>query len=193
MNMTQKLIVTLVLALACSPAANAQIFSESFESAPGATYTLTTAFDDGGFDYFGRYSVPDNTNGARDDFQIGWDGVWGIHSQDNDAEGGPATAFIDIFGINVSGQTGLSAIISLGALASEAVGFDNYEAVDGDGIQVFASLDGAPQFLIGAFLPPAVGTNSMTAAGDLYLDLSLIHISEPTRPERISYAVFCLK
>ena len=24
------------------------------------------------------------------------------------------------------------------------------------------------------------------------LDLSLIHISEPTRPERISYAVFCL-
>ena len=24
-------------------------------------------------------------------------------------------------------------------------------------------------------------------------DLSLIHISEPTRPERISYAVFCLK
>ena len=26
-----------------------------------------------------------------------------------------------------------------------------------------------------------------------YYDLSLIHISEPTRPERISYAVFCLK
>ena len=25
------------------------------------------------------------------------------------------------------------------------------------------------------------------------LSLSLIHISEPTRPERISYAVFCLK
>ena len=25
------------------------------------------------------------------------------------------------------------------------------------------------------------------------LNLSLIHISEPTRPERISYAVFCLK
>ena len=25
------------------------------------------------------------------------------------------------------------------------------------------------------------------------LGLSLIHISEPTRPERISYAVFCLK
>ena len=27
----------------------------------------------------------------------------------------------------------------------------------------------------------------------LGLGLSLIHISEPTRPERISYAVFCLK
>ena len=25
------------------------------------------------------------------------------------------------------------------------------------------------------------------------VDLSLIHISEPTRPEPISYAVFCLK
>ena len=25
------------------------------------------------------------------------------------------------------------------------------------------------------------------------LALSLIHVSEPTRPERISYAVFCLK
>ena len=25
------------------------------------------------------------------------------------------------------------------------------------------------------------------------VELSLIHISEPTRPERISYAVFCLK
>ena len=28
---------------------------------------------------------------------------------------------------------------------------------------------------------------------DIRDDLSLIHISEPTRPERISYAVFCLK
>ena len=26
-----------------------------------------------------------------------------------------------------------------------------------------------------------------------FVKLSLIHISEPTRPERISYAVFCLK
>ena len=30
-------------------------------------------------------------------------------------------------------------------------------------------------------------------AGHTVLPLSLIHISEPTRPERISYAVFCLK
>ena len=29
--------------------------------------------------------------------------------------------------------------------------------------------------------------------GDGSLDLSLIHISEPTRQEAISYAVFCLK
>ena len=30
-------------------------------------------------------------------------------------------------------------------------------------------------------------------SGEKQLYLSLIHISEPTRPERISYAVFCLK
>ena len=29
--------------------------------------------------------------------------------------------------------------------------------------------------------------------GNMQSALSLIHISEPTRPERISYAVFCLK
>ena len=62
-----------------------------------------------------------------------------------------------------------------------------------------------------AFAGPSTGYESdmvATVAADLsiYADedensevvamaekLSLIHISEPTRPERISYAVFCLK
>src|SRR5450759_3724080 len=35
--------------------------------------------------------------------------------------------------------------------------------------------------------------NQLTALLDKYLNLSLIHISEPTRLGMISYAVFCLK
>ena len=38
----------------------------------------------------------------------------------------------------------------------------------------------------------ALATPSVGPAGTLYV-LSLIHISEPTRPYSISYAVFCLK
>ena len=36
-------------------------------------------------------------------------------------------------------------------------------------------------------------SESLASASVITMDLSLIHISEPTRPERISYAVFCLK
>ena len=36
-------------------------------------------------------------------------------------------------------------------------------------------------------------TASLTVAQLLFLELSLIHISEPTRRTPISYAVFCLK
>ena len=35
--------------------------------------------------------------------------------------------------------------------------------------------------------------SSLVDSRRIVLALSLIHISEPTRPERISYAVFCLK
>ena len=35
--------------------------------------------------------------------------------------------------------------------------------------------------------------NLVEAIHQLFQDLSLIHISEPTRQEAISYAVFCLK
>ena len=35
--------------------------------------------------------------------------------------------------------------------------------------------------------------NAAATETDPEVKLSLIHISEPTRPERISYAVFCLK
>src|SRR5660398_311148 len=39
----------------------------------------------------------------------------------------------------------------------------------------------------------AVDNVTTIRGGSMALDLSLIHISEPTRLRRISYAVFCLK
>lgn len=168
--MKKTLLFAITLITIFSTSVSAQIFQESFESAPGGSYSLTTAFDDGGFDYFGQYAVPDTTNGGRDDFMNGWDGGFGIHSQDHDGEGGPATVTVDVPGINIAGFTGLSATISLGALNSELAGFDNYEAADGDSLQIFATVDAAAPALIGAFAPPAAGMNNGMAAGDLYLD-----------------------
>ena len=39
----------------------------------------------------------------------------------------------------------------------------------------------------------ALAYSSQLTDSDFVFDLSLIHISEPTRQEAISYAVFCLK
>ncbi len=139
-------------------------FVESFESAPGTSYTLSDPFDDGGFDFFNRYAVPDNSNGARNDFQAGWAGSFGILSQDNDGEGGAATRTITIGPIDISGAASPVGITgSFGALNGEPE-FDNYEG--GDGIQIFADIDGT-RTLIGAFAPDASG------AGDLYQDTNL--------------------
>ncbi len=165
-------ITALTVAALFATAATAQIFQESFEAAPGSTYTLTTAFDDDSFDFFDRYSVPDVDNGARDDFENGWDGLFGIISQDNDGEGGSATVSIDINGIEISGAADLSTVISLAALASEGAGFDNYENADGDGIVILASIDGGAAQQIAVFAPPAQGPNSDPgeSSGDLSLD-----------------------
>ena len=50
------------------------------------------------------------------------------------------------------------------------------------------------------FIPPILTpisenllTEKIICDSRIIISLSLIHISEPTRPERISYAVFCLK
>eukprot|EP00831_Metopus_contortus_P061144 TRINITY_DN53006_c0_g1_i2.p4 TRINITY_DN53006_c0_g1~~TRINITY_DN53006_c0_g1_i2.p4 ORF type:complete len:133 (-),score=29.47 TRINITY_DN53006_c0_g1_i2:108-506(-) len=44
-----------------------------------------------------------------------------------------------------------------------------------------------------AFDLSSAGSTAIGLAIGTYLNLSLIHISEPTRPLYISYAVFCLK
>jgi hypothetical protein len=66
----KKILPTILLLFSLSPAHAVLLHTESFEVPPGGGYTLSTAFDDGSFDYFDRYAVPDNTNAARDDFQI---------------------------------------------------------------------------------------------------------------------------
>ncbi|ANT62694.1 hypothetical protein AYJ57_20175 [Salipiger sp. CCB-MM3] len=143
-------------------------FVESFEEAPGAGYTLTGAFDDGSFDYFGRFPAPDSSNGARDDFTEGFDGAYAIQAQDVDGDGGDATGVVTIADISIAGQAEPVLIASFGALDSEP-SFSNYEA--GDGIQIFASVDGGERVLIGAFAPPEDG-------GDLRLDTDLDGIGD---------------
>ena len=200
----QRILLTSLSLILASSIAQAQLpFQESFESEPGGSYTLSGAFDDGGFDYFGRYALPDVDNGAR--FANGWDGSFGIHSQDNNGDSGPATVTVDIPGIDISSSglgstlalffaltstdsfepialdnvrvtsdgSGLTTTIALAALSSETVNppFDNYEASEGDGIVIFAAIDGGTQMEIGRFSPPASGAVTMEAKGDLYMDM----------------------
>ena len=147
-------------------------FQESFETEPGTTYTLSATFDDGGFDYFDRYAVPDNGNAARDDFQVGWDGNFGIQGQDHDGDGNAATQTITISDIDIFGGQELFTTIALGALSSEP-DFQNYEAASGDGIQIFAKIDDGDRTLIGAFAPS-------DDAGDLLLDTDLDGVGDGT-------------
>ena len=91
----------------------APLFVESFEDAPGTSYTLTTAFDDGGFDFFDRFAAPDSDNAARDDFRAGFDGNFAIFAQDNDGDGGPATTLIDIPGIDLTPFSAPTMTVSL--------------------------------------------------------------------------------
>ena len=156
----------MLLLFSISPVHAVLLHTESFEAAPGSGYSLTTAFDDGFFDYFDRYAVPDNGNAARADFQSGWDGSFGIQAQDIDGDGGGSKiGTIGMTGTNIDGFTGLQVTISLGALNSEP-SFNNFELADGDGIKIFVKLDGGADTLIGQFAPPSTNNNS----GDLYLD-----------------------
>lgn len=155
--------ITLTTLIGCGCLQAGLLQQESFESAPGGSYSLTTAFDDGGFDFFDRYAVPDDGNGARDDFTNGFDGGFAIFSQDNDGEGGSATATVSIPGIDIAGRSNLAVSGLFGALNSEP-SFFNYEG--GDGIEVYATIDAGARTLIGAFRP-------LASASDLYWDTNL--------------------
>jgi MYXO-CTERM domain-containing protein len=162
----------LALAAATGIASAGQIFQESFESDPGTSYTLSNQFDDGGFDFFGRYAVPDLSNPARDDFLNGWDGSFGIMGQDHDGDGFSPTQSVMIDNIDITGVSDLSMMLMAGALSSEPDGFMNYEAADGDGMIIWASIDGGSDFMVGRFSPPLGG------AGDLYLDSDMDGIGD---------------
>ena len=179
MSRNLTLLATFVAALAAASAQANQILQESFESPPGAGYTLNTAFDDS-FDYFDRYAVPDNSNAARDDFQNGWDGQFGIQGQDHDGPMGPGpTVSVDVAAV-ASNAPAHIITLALGAVNSEP-NFDNFEAADGDSIEIFAVLDGGSPTLIGAFHPPAMGGAGGVGAGDLYLDTDGDSVGDGTK------------
>ncbi|MDP0490184.1 MAG: PEP-CTERM sorting domain-containing protein [Verrucomicrobiota bacterium JB023] len=159
MNFNRLLLASAVF----SHASAATVFVESFESAPGSTYTLSSTFDDGSFDFFGRYAVPDNTNAARDDFQTGWDQAFGIIGQHHNGDGNAAMQMVSIPNIDITDLADLTLTVSLGALNSEP-GFNNYESLDDDGLRIYATVDSGARTLVGEFAPNASG------ASDLYLD-----------------------
>jgi hypothetical protein len=139
------------------------LFAESFELPPGEDYTLHTPFDDGGFDYFGRYPAPDPSNVHRDDFS-GFDGQFAIFGEDHDGDFGPATSTLSIGGIDI---TGLTAFELVGLFGANNNGTNLFEASDGDGIEIFISVDGGPQTKVGAFAPTQSGTSSLLFDADL--------------------------
>lgn len=144
------------------------LFQESFESAPGTTYTLEGPTGaPANFEYFDRFLSPDSSNSARDDFTGGFDGSYAIQGQNHsgDAWGGEGdpTRTVAITDIDISGYEDLNAFFSLGALASEPQ-FQNWNITDG--ISIYATIDGGARTLIGQFKPS-------TAKGDLKLDTDL--------------------
>jgi predicted extracellular nuclease len=146
----------------------AETFVESFENAPGETYTIDSAFDDGGFDFFGRFAAPDDKNAARKNFN-NFDGDFAIFAQDNDGQGGNATQVIAIRDIDVSVYADPKLTLSLGALDSTK--YKNYE--DGDGIRIYANLDEGGRELIGQFV-------NNGSAGNLLQDTDLDDIGDGT-------------
>lgn len=143
---------------------------ESFENA-GEGFILNTAFDDGSLDFFDRFAAPDANNAARDDFS-GFDGNFAIFGQDHDSEG-PATVSIEIPNINIEGETDLVLSGLFGALDDEPQ-TGRYEAPQGDGIEIFISVDGGQQTKIAAFAPN-------DDASDLYEDTNLDGIGDGER------------
>ena len=174
MKTLRPLAFTLILGVAATASAG-NIATESFETDPGTSYTLSAQFDDGGFDFFDRYLVPETENAARDDFQNGWDGEYGIIGQDHDGDGESPTQSISLNPISITGQTDIAVTVAAGALSSENAdpAFENYEVANGDGIKIYATIDGGSRDLIGAFAPPVMGSQGTPEAGDLYEDTDL--------------------
>ncbi len=121
------------------------VFTESFESAPGTTYTLSANAFDAGFDYFDRFDIGFFTGGPA---YTGVDGSYFIAGQDiNGADGvgaGNYTGEIFIDNIDI---TGLSDVGVSGLFGAESI--ENFDEIDG--IRIYATVDGGTETLIGAF------------------------------------------
>jgi endonuclease/exonuclease/phosphatase family metal-dependent hydrolase len=137
---------------------------ESFESPPGETYTLNPEeVNDGGFDYFGRFAAPDPSNVHRDDFS-GFHGEFAVYGEDHDGRGDPATVTIEIPDIDVAGFANFELTGNFAAFDDD---FNDFEASQGDGIEVFVAVDGGELMKIGGFAPDATGTSGLLEDTDL--------------------------
>ena len=143
-------------------------YQESFETQAGTTYTLSSEFNNGSSDFFGRFAVPDNSNTIRRDFQSGFDGGFAIFGQDHDGSGQNKTQTVTIPNLNIEGVRDGRVYLALGARDDQAN--DTYELSEGDGIKIFATVDGGTRTLIGEFAPPSVGNAGGINQGSLRLD-----------------------
>ena len=108
-------------------------FEESFDlepDNPSAAYSLSASYDDGNFDYFGRYAVP-SSGGGREFFQGPWTSDHAIFGNDqNGVADNGATQSIVIGDIAIDGMVSLYTRLSLGG-GDETL----FESEDGDGIE----------------------------------------------------------
>jgi len=151
----------------------AELLNESFElpaDDPASNYTLSNEFDDESFDFFGRFGT--SGNAARDDFAGSLDGDWFIVGQDHDGEPFDPTQTVSFPAVTVGSSGALRFSAMFGALSSEP-DFNNYEAEDMDGMEIYASVDGGVPTLIGAFAPSG-------EASDLFLDVDLDGVGDRT-------------
>lgn len=128
------------------------IHAESFESEPGTGYTLEGPFESSSqYNYFGRYDrrtagYPQNTfSGIDQNFSIQGETHNGLGFG---PDGADPTRTIALPGININNSQDLAVIVSLGAYVSSGT-YEDWGL--GDGISIYATIDGGERTLIGQF------------------------------------------
>lgn len=141
-----------------------QLGQESFEGAPGSGYTVQadSGFSGSGSDYFVRTTVASAPSGLFTDVSSGIDGLYFIAAEDtDDALVGDADGIVGVTidPISVSGYTNLEVTLAFNALS--AGNYDHGPQLNGDYFRIYASLDGGPEQLVGAFESSDASSNNL--------------------------------